>query len=524
MKLDLSQLDLEGMTLDLDQAGADSAQLPQIVQIAHARGIRGTAEQTRAGLVLEGVAIRELLIRLMRIRLGQVLLEFHEAVLTNVNVQLSTGAAGFHLNLKAHSLASPRMRIELTDTVILGQGHFEGVSLLAQTGEGRIDTETALIRGLAINLSALTIRSDEIRATEVALRWGAAFHLGMHRPRVGSLTMAVGQTQAEAGRVAASSFTLDSGDIQLADLQLAELKLAHEFGTELNESERNSTPTPTPTPTPNAAPPAANTSDDDDDEVEETLTPARPDVARIVDGLSGHLHADVAVEVTLPVLMSRGAVHKLRLGVQDGTIDFRRLEQGLSLLEDALLDFSVRANALVLEVGLPLLPTRGFGKPIVRWPLADHELELARQNRIHLSTLLSPMAVRKKRNGSEGGGDNRLRLLEVQKLDCELTLTHDDPSSVVRTARLDQLRLTGQLLHRPDGATQQTSIFGSSGRLALDIQGWQFSDRSLEVATCQVASIPAIELTLANGKPTGLTLTLAELAVQRFTWASTPQR
>ncbi len=513
MKIDLSQLDLEGMTLDLDRSNVDEPGQQQLVHIVHARGVRGTAEHTPAGLALESATISELLVRLMRVRLGKVLLEFHEAVLTNVHVQLSTGAAGLDLKLTSHSLVSPRIRIELTDTVILGRGRFEGVSLLAQSGEGRIDVEAATVRGLAVDLAALTIRSHELQTTEVGLRWGDVFHLAMHQPRLDTLALGIGDTQLEATNVAASTFALTGGDIQLENLQLPELKLAHAFGAAATEDDPNAAPSV------NGAPEMAASSTDDDED-EETLTPARPDVARIVDGLSGHLHADVAVEVTLPVLMSRGAVHKLRLGVEDGTINFRRLEQGLSLLEDALLDFSVRANALVLEVGLPLLPTRGFGKPIVRWPLADHELELARQNRIHLSTLLSPMAVQSKRNGgAEAGDNNRLRHLEVRELDCELTLAHEDPTSVVRMARLDQLRLAGQLLHRPDGATSETSIHGSAQQLALDIQGWQFDDKHLEMAGCRVAAIPALELTLANGKPVRLTLALTQATVERARWA-----
>lgn len=510
MKIDLSQLDLEGMTLDLGPNAEPRER--QLIEIAYAKEVRGTAEQTKTGLTLESATVSELLVRSMRLRLGSVLLEFHEALLTGVNCQLTTGAPGLRLNVKAHTLVSPRIRIELSDTVILGEGHFEGVSLVSQPGQGRIDAEAASVRGLAVDLGKLTLRSHQLQTTELCVKWGEAFHLAMHRPRLNTLTLAVANTQLEGTHVGASAFALTDGDIRVDNLQLAELKLAQDFGAPTRQAA--------PDPSHETTVPADHEAASGDEDEEETVTPARPDIARIVDGLSGHLHADVTVEVALPVLISRGAVHKLRLDVQEGTINFRRLEHGLSLLEDALLDFSVRSKALVLEIGLPLLPTRGFGKPILRWPLTDHELDLARQNRIHLSTLLSPMGVRQKRNGSSEGSDNRLRHVAVQNLDCDLTLRHDDPSSVVRRAELHRLRLAGQIRYRPDGSSKETSIRGSTQRLALDIQGWQLSEHCLEAADCEIASVPELELALTNGKPVRLALTLSEPAIARLRWTT----
>src|SRR5690606_11056084 len=113
----------------------------------------------------------------------------------------------------------------------------------------------------------------------------------------------------------------------------------------------------------------SSTTDVNEHTAEAALPQRRPWLDwNLLDSLTGHAHVDVGIDITLPLIGRRRAVHQLRVGVQQGRIDYRALESDLSALEDALLDFSVRDDALVLELGIPLLPTRGMGKPLIRWP------------------------------------------------------------------------------------------------------------------------------------------------------------
>jgi hypothetical protein len=120
----------------------------------------------------------------------------------------------------------------------------------------------------------------------------------------------------------------------------------------------------------------------------------------LFDGLSGRVDVDLGVVLKLPVL-ERRAVHEFRVAVDRGTVDFRKLERGLAGLEDSLLDFSVRDGELVLELGVPLLPTRGFGRRLIAWELPAAEQPLANDDRVRLARLAQPRIL----VGSDSDGD-----------------------------------------------------------------------------------------------------------------------
>ncbi len=110
---------------------------------------------------------------------------------------------------------------------------------------------------------------------------------------------------------------------------------------------------------------------------------------RTLDAISGQVDADLTVDLTVPVLGHRVATHRFRIPIAEGALDYLSLENDLAALENQLLDFAVRDGALVLERGIPLLPTRGRGKPIVVWDLSPDDLALAEQRRVRLAVLPS---------------------------------------------------------------------------------------------------------------------------------------
>ena len=181
----------------------------------------------------------------------------------------------------------------------------------------------------------------------------------------------------------------------------------------------------------------------------------------LLDGLSGYLNVDVAMDVSVPIIGRRRATHKLRIPIAEGAINYRELEHDLASLEDSLLDFSVREGALVLERGVPLLSTRGRGKPLLIWPLGEADLALAHQRRVRLAVLPSVHVV------SEGPAEPRersspkltLRTVSFEAIDAVLSLhvPTPDPAGFLRSLALTRLRVFGAVHHEagaPDPAGQ----------------------------------------------------------------------
>ena len=172
----------------------------------------------------------------------------------------------------------------------------------------------------------------------------------------------------------------------------------------------------------------------------------------LLDGLAGQLDVDLGLDIALPVLGHRRATHKFRLEIVEGTLDYRQLESGLSRLEDQLLDFSMRDDGLVLEVGIPFVPTRGKGKPLLRWDVQDHDLALAQRDRIRLAKLPDFEKMFGDDSGSDApaNGDSspsRVRELSLGNLVANLHLEHASPPAAAPLRRLGKLSVRADLHH-----------------------------------------------------------------------------
>jgi hypothetical protein len=123
---------------------------------------------------------------------------------------------------------------------------------------------------------------------------------------------------------------------------------------------------------------------------------------QLLDLLKGKLCVDIRMHATYPVYGRREAVHRVRLPIDEGAINFKQLEKSLAKLEDAVLDFEVEPGALIFEKDLPLVPFDN--QTLVSWPLDEAGQALAEKQQVRLRTLL--LAEPKKQNTDapkEGG-------------------------------------------------------------------------------------------------------------------------
>ena len=114
--------------------------------------------------------------------------------------------------------------------------------------------------------------------------------------------------------------------------------------------------------------------------------PELPDIP-LLDHLQGACNLDATVDLAVPIIKSRLATHRIRMDLIDGTFDFKRIEKGLSGLEDAVLDFEVKPGKLILEKDIPLIPFDNT--TLVWWPLDPEEQQNAKKNkRVRLRRML----------------------------------------------------------------------------------------------------------------------------------------
>ncbi len=240
---------------------------------------------------------------------------------------------------------------------------------------------------------------------------------------------------------------------------------------------------------------------------------------RLLDLLGGRVDVDATVDARVPFLKRRLATHRFRVPIEDGTIDFKKLEGDLSLLEDSLLDFEVRRGKLVLEVKPPLL---SFAKKtLVDWELAPEEIVLAERHRVHLRTLASPRihagddeAPKK----SAGESSFELTRLDLDPIEAELRL--GGPTEIAfgdegvihlgtsREPAIAELHVRGALHHRAQGEGPPTEIHVTAKKLRLGAEGIAVGTWVASVEALVVASVEDAVVVLRGARPVAVRASL----------------
>lgn len=147
----------------------------------------------------------------------------------------------------------------------------------------------------------------------------------------------------------------------------------------------------------------------------------RPTKFRFLDGLSGRLSSTLKVRLDLPVLGVRTLDQELRVPVQDGTIDFRALEDSLHWLGGAFLDVAHDNDQLKVGWKVPIV---GPSHDLVTWPLDDDATAFAAQGRIPIRSLTDPRLVSSESDDASNGKDKRkvVHSLAIESIDIALSL------------------------------------------------------------------------------------------------------
>jgi hypothetical protein len=123
----------------------------------------------------------------------------------------------------------------------------------------------------------------------------------------------------------------------------------------------------------------------DKPKAEPEATPAlRQGKLRFLDSLTGRIYVTVKVQLDLPVLGVRTLDQQLRVPVQEGSLDFRALDDSLDWLEGAFLDIKHDEDHLAVTWKVPIF---GSSHDLIAWTLDEDAKTLAAFGRVPVRSL-----------------------------------------------------------------------------------------------------------------------------------------
>lgn len=478
MRVSLEGLEARGLVVDLPGPGALHA------AVSEARGLGGALTQADGALTLSDVRAASVALASLRLPLGSVVVSTESpAVFSALTLALTRDAAGLQLQLSAEVDAAA-LGIDTPSLSVRGRARLVGATLSVTPGAGSLTATHVEIEGLTLRTGAVTVTAPALRWEGFAMSWGEAFRLEGQRLVAASAEVSTGRVTLQLHDPAVDRFALAGGDLTADGVTLGRAEVLATLGGDGPKASAETDSEP---------PVAAHTPLVD---------------LNLLDAVSGRVDVDVSVDITVPILGSRRATHHLRVPIDAGALDYLALENNLAPLENALLDFALRDTGLVLERGLPLLPTRGRGKPIVVWDLDGDDLALARRNRIRLARLPKARLAREATEAPPEEGPRppaaiALRHLTLGHIDVALRLApHDAPfDAVLRHLQASSVTVVGAVSHDPGQPPRPGQLRGAAEALGGALRGLAVGTRHLDVAALALARLDTLEVDFEGLRP-----------------------
>lgn len=158
-----------------------------------------------------------------------------------------------------------------------------------------------------------------------------------------------------------------------------------------------------------------------------TIKALLPTSYGLLDSVNGQVKLEVGAVLAVYPLIHPDITNYFEIDVRDGIIDYKKLEHQSPSVVDAVIDFAVRGQQLVLEKNFPFIP--GDETTLVAWPLDLDELELAQRRLVRLRTLLGyEIRERFSDRVARAASCFVLDSIVVNALDVQLSLT--SPSTI----------------------------------------------------------------------------------------------
>jgi hypothetical protein len=196
---------------------------------------------------------------------------------------------------------------------------------------------------------------------------------------------------------------------------------------------------------------------------------------RFLDSLSGRIYITVKVVLDLPVIGNRTLDQQLRVPIQEGSLDYRALEDSLDWLEGAFLDIKHDGDKLALVWKVPIF---GSAHELIAWTLDHDASALAAFGRVPVRSLTDFVAG-SGRPGAKADDKKRktLQSLSLDAIDIALSLlaprSVETGGGVIMFGGDDQpgmvdLRVSGSINDRGPGELK--GAIGSIDTTIKDVQ------------------------------------------------------
>lgn len=511
MRLALQHLDARGLHVDLP---ATPFGKPRRLSVQSAEGLQGTLDRTGERLAITELQADELLLDALQLSFGGVsLAEDTMAVFRGLRGQYVSDAGALDLELFADEVRASLLGVEAGAVHVQGRVEMRGVRLSVSDGKGSIEAETLRVDDFGLRTGAAVLHTTSLEGRNVRIGWGApGFRLVAASLRADQVDLGVGPIEVRGQGWALRELALAGSDIRVGALDIEGAEARAALSPEGRREEQRRAPEGRA-----GVPPL----------------PSAPLNWDLLDGLSGDVNVDVHVDLAVPVLGSRKATHRFRVPVRAGSIDYMRLEGDLSILENVLLDFAVRDGNLVLERGIPLLPTRGHGKPLVTWRLDEPDLALARDNRVRLAVLPSARPARDAaqeeprdpvaENPSaeeESAPRLALRKLGVDNIDLRLSLSDvsPEPRGIVRKLAFDALTVRGAAEYTSEGVARPGTVEVEASNLDTSLADLPLGGSVLALERLHLESLAGARARLWGLRPQQLELELGAMSLKGLHW------
>ncbi len=494
------------------QTGAQQTGAQQKIRIVSAAALAGVLEQTGATTRISPLVAEQLVLDALALVFGTVLLrEQGQATFNDARAVIEKDAQRTAIDFEAASVHAASLGVDVGTVHVRGETRMREMRLWVRDGEGQIDAAQLQVAHMHLRLGSVGMSAIQLNAERVQMAWGAeGFRLEADLVAAPQVELTAGALRLHAEGLVLHALRVHPGDISFRGAELNAARLDFSFAARDAEAE--------------VTEPASIPSENRD-----TL-PSKPKVFDfgLLDGLSGELNVDAAVDMSVPVIGRRRATHRLRLGIEDGSIDYRELESNLSGLEESLLDFSVRNGALVLELGIPLLPTRGLGKPLVLWDLGPDDYKLAERRRVRLSVLPSYRLAGQERRSEpprksepprdpESSSSFALRSLDLENIDVRMTLNAlpEPMESIIRWLAFASLQARGALHHDPQqsGVAHEGAVEAQLTGLDLGLAGLPVGTSILDLSRLQLAELTSLHVGFLGLTPTRVQAELKRLVL-----------
>ena len=501
------------LNLQLSPPGTSEAQR-QYVRLRETEALAGVFESDASTIRISNMQATRALIDALRLMFGTVILEASGGTeLKNVSTDYESSGDKLDMSILMGTLECNQLVVEVA-TIRAEAGLVLEEGRVRVTSEGgRIEAKSGTFRSFQLDISNIQLKTPELQVKNLVITWGeAGFELHADEVVSDVFEFLAEGTTATFRDLRAQQLDVHDADWSIKGLlvQSAQVRLtpgATQESSEVSESEEEETTT---------------------GELYKTDVPVFS--WSLLDTLSGHLNVDLGVDLKVPVIQHRRAVHHFRVPIEQGRINFRELERNLAMLEELLLDFSVRDDELVLELGIPFLPTRGHGKRLVRWALSSEEQPWAEEHFVRLSTLAQPQVIVSQsssppkalpappEDGTEtlpqeaspvatgpelastdlakadaddqdsSDSESALEKLAFHNIDVELALAKptSPQTALLKTLQFGSLKIQGDVIHQTTGELEKTSVHGSLTDLRFSLDDFPLAGRKFDLNKVEI--------------------------------------